>query len=525
MSMTAVSEQITKYQRTVAGLPEPVNLNESWLRRRIRNPFTWATLALLLVAIACFALFYFEMRTALMEQVASVSAELSQPQELTKNQYYEAFWMGARLALPTLLVYVAIFFLIDRLRPTPIAMKLVALAWGAGISVLVSLQLNTWMGTLVGVQGAGDPGTGDRSAIFVAPFVEEMSKSTIVLLLAIMLRYRLVTPLQTIPLAGLSAVGFAFTENILYYSRIWIYGSKITGQNPVETLASNVFARGVLLSWGHPLFTSCVAIGVIIGIRQQSKLARILVPLTGFCLAATGHMTFNGIATVVGDVMSMVFLGVMLILTFGSWLWRQFAKERLRLAWRLDDYVRAGYLTERDPLVFCLLKNRCKLLLAAALRGWRCWSATSHFISDLSELAYLRAAITQGLVADASRERELINSIEANRLLALTEVNGLKIKPETWTINNIKFKILSRLAWTRYRNAPPNSSDYPIPVGRYPAQVSASQLPETSSYPPPYTISYPTPTSNAYPAATPKRQLIRRKNPFATGSDHTSTRR
>jgi RsiW-degrading membrane proteinase PrsW (M82 family) len=451
-------------------------------------------------------LFYFDMRDSLMQQVQAVTSELGQPQELTRSQYAEAFWMATRLALPTLAVYVALFFLLDRFRPTSVLMKLLALLWGGCVAVLVSLELNTWMGTLVGVQGAGDPGSGDRTAIFVAPFVEEMSKCTIVLLLAIALRYRLATPLQTIPLAGLSAVGFAFTENILYYERIWIYGTKVTGQDPSEALSSNVLSRGVLLSWGHPLFTSCVAIGLIIGIRQRSKLARILCPLAGFCFAATGHMMFNGLATVTGDVRSLLFLGLMLLLTLLGWLIRQFARERAQLAWRLDDYVRAGYLTERDPLVFCMLKNRTKLITAAALRGWRKWRATTRFINSLSELAYLRAAMVRGLVdgAGISRERELLFDIEAARPLALTEVEGLRIKPETWTITNMKAQLQQRLPWGRKTRAPlgvtnvnypPPSTGYAAPPGRYPAPVGAYPAPAGAAYPAPGApiTSYPPP--------------------------------
>ncbi|MDR0435734.1 MAG: PrsW family intramembrane metalloprotease [Propionibacteriaceae bacterium] len=489
--MTALSEQAVAYQRAAAGLPEAVDPTETWWRRRIRSPYTWAAVALLLLSAACFVVFYYLMRDTLIEQVAEVTSEVGQPQELTKNQYAEAFWMAARLALPTLAVYVALFFAIDRLRPTSALAKLIALAWGGSVSVLASLELNTWMGTLVGVQGAGDPGSGDRTAIFVAPFVEEMAKCTIVFLLAIALRYRLVTPLQTIPLAGLSAVGFAFTENILYYSRIWIYTTKITGQNPAEMLHSTVMARGLFLSWGHPLFTSCVAIGLIIGIRQQSKLARILCPLAGFLMAATGHMMFNGLATVIGDLSSMTFLGVMLLLSLVGWLLRQLARERSQLAWRLDDYVRAGYLTERDPLTFCLLKNRAKLWLASLLRGWRIWRATSHFIGDLSELAYLRSATIRGLVDEPgiARERELLFDLEARRPLALTDVEGLRVKPETWTIANMKARVLGWLPWTRNRGgaiANPVSSGgggHPVPAGRYPAPTSMNGYPPPTARP------------------------------------------
>ena len=53
----------------------------------------------------------------------------------------------------------------------------------------------------------------DTSQIFVAPFVEEASKTTVLFWLAILLRYQWVSRLSGIVLAGLSGAAFAFTEN------------------------------------------------------------------------------------------------------------------------------------------------------------------------------------------------------------------------------------------------------------------------------------------------------------------------
>ena len=46
----------------------------------------------------------------------------------------------------------------------------------------------------------------------MAPFVEEAAKATVLFLIAILARYRLTSQVSLIALAGLSGVGFAFTE-------------------------------------------------------------------------------------------------------------------------------------------------------------------------------------------------------------------------------------------------------------------------------------------------------------------------
>ncbi|MDR0836806.1 MAG: PrsW family intramembrane metalloprotease [Propionibacteriaceae bacterium] len=442
-------DRAERRQRAIAGLPLPKTPGVSEFSRVTHSRWAGVALTLFLVYGIALALFYFDMRESLTTQIREVTQEMGQPNELTNSQYFEAFFGCAKYAAYTALAWGALFFLIDRLRPTFISMKLLAFGWGASVSVLISLELNTWMGTLVNVQGPGDAGTADRTAIFVAPFVEEMSKASIVFLLAMAMRYKLATAMQLIPLAGLSAIGFAFSENILYYARGMLYATKLYGVDPESLLHEYVMLRGVYTSFGHPLFTCMLGIGLYMGVRQANKVARVLWPLAGFMLGVTGHMMFNGLATAGIETKQLSMIGIMCVLMIGMWVFRQFVNERAAIGWRLDDYVRAGWLNERDPLVFMSMLRRGKLLLASFLRGWKVWRATANFINDIVELAYLRQYMTKGLIdqAGVAREHELIVDIAARRPIALSEVEGLKIKPENWTVANAKARVLRALPW------------------------------------------------------------------------------
>ena len=87
------------------------------------------------------------------------------------------------------------------------------------MATYLSAQINTWAAGHLSIIGDGDPATAARAAIYVAPFVEEAAKATVLFWLAILMRYQWVSRLTGVVLAGLSAAAFAFVENIIYYGR------------------------------------------------------------------------------------------------------------------------------------------------------------------------------------------------------------------------------------------------------------------------------------------------------------------
>ena len=87
-------------------------------------------------------------------------------------------------------------------------------------------------------------------------------------------------------LAGLSAIGFAFTENIIYYSRAIVYASStINTGNAEDAVREIVWLRGFWTAFGHPLFTMMTGLGLLVALRTHSKVVRVLAPLIGFLLA------------------------------------------------------------------------------------------------------------------------------------------------------------------------------------------------------------------------------------------------
>jgi RsiW-degrading membrane proteinase PrsW (M82 family) len=346
---------------------------------------------------------------------------------------------AAWLAVPTVVFWSLIFLLVDRYRPQRLVVWLLALGWGGAMAVLISYYVNSWAAAHLGVQGAGDPASAARAAVFIAPFVEEAAKASVVFLLAIFFRYRLTSKLSTITVAGLSAAGFAFTENILYYARVIVYSSTtIEAGNADDALNSIVWLRGFWTSFAHPLFTVMTGIGIAVALRTHSKVVRVLAPLIGYLGAALLHMLYNSQAGLSdqGDRIYVLYFLVALpmLIAGGTYVVRQILAESRRLRSRLVDYVQLGWLPPRDPEVMSRSRTRARAGAIAITRGWRCFVATIRLQRTLTELAYLRDGQVRGVLDAGSipRERELVETANSLRATAIADPKGLKLNLPRW---------------------------------------------------------------------------------------------
>lgn len=468
-------DRASRYRRRRNGLAARVGVRGGLIDRYPH--YVWAAIvAVMVYALALFSV-YRTIGSGVIHEVASVTKDAyGQPTILTWAQVNEAYGVVIRPAALTLLAYCVVFVLIDRLRPTTWTMKLLALGWGACIAVFGSLYVNTWAGGLMRAQGPVDPAQGARAAVFSAPFVEEAAKATILFFLAILLRRRMVGVHQVITLAGLSAVGFAFTENVVYYLRAFLYASTIYQADPNRELANLVALRGGILSFGHPLFTAMTALGVTVAIVNRSKLVRFLAPVAGYLAAAFGHMMFNGLSSVSQSVGPLLIGGWAVVAMILVYLGFRYVHQTRNIEARLSEFVQVGWLAPTDPRVFASLFGRWRLALAAFMRGPRVLSHTLRLQRDLTELAYVRDAETRGTI-DAmavERERELVIDIDAARVWALDNNKGIRIVPPEWGQRWAAFRERRRQARAAKRQgdgqwAPPPTSAVPVGAGGWPA--------------------------------------------------------
>ncbi|HET9872862.1 MAG TPA: PrsW family intramembrane metalloprotease [Propionibacteriaceae bacterium] len=449
-----------------SGIPREPDRSQPLPKRLLTSPLFWLSVVMLSVYATLLVLLY-----------RQVVPDQDVPGGRLIGLGTEAVPIAAKYAAVTAIPLSLLFLWSDRFRPQRVWVWLLTFGWGACVATFVSAQVNSWAAAHLSIIGDGDPASGPRAAIYVAPFVEEASKATVLFWLAILMRYQWVSRLSGIVLAGLSGAAFAFVENILYYGRAYRYAAQTFGEvPPLEALQSLFVLRGLLTFFGHPLFTSMTGIGLAVALRSKSKLVRVLAPLVGFCAACLLHMLFNATATFVSGVqLLLVYLGVALPLVIGMTVFivRQLFREGRLIRERLVDYVRLGWLPASDAVDLSRLRMRTKALWHALLTGGDVFLATRSFQRAMTELAYLRDAITRGLVDTAGLHREKV---------LLAKARDLRPRAIVHAEGRAPYPSISRPAFLRRGTEqaavvyPPPS--YPGPAGiggNYPAPA---QLPD-----------------------------------------------
>jgi RsiW-degrading membrane proteinase PrsW (M82 family) len=331
------------------------------------------------------------------------------------------FLIGVSLALLPLPVVLAAYRWLDRYEPEPRSVLLFAFFWGATVAALVAAVLNT--ASLIAIARTGGGSGMDTTAVLVAPWIEEAAKGAAVLLVLLFRRREFDGVVDGIVLAGLSGVGFAFTENVLYFGRAFLAGQQ-------ENLATGFFAvgftfllRGILSPFAHPLFTTMTGIGLGIAARTTRPWLRVVAPLVGYLIAVVLHAAWN-LSSLSG--LNGVFTGYVLVmlpvfaLALGIAVWSR-RREGATVAARLPAYVDAGWLDPADvPMIASLQRRRQAQAWVLGRYGGGPARALREFQHAATELAFLRDRLERGLdVPDfPARERELLAQVAQARAAA-----------------------------------------------------------------------------------------------------------
>ncbi len=214
-------------------------------------------------------------------------------------------------------IYVILLLWIDRYEAEPLWMVATAFFWGALIAVFIALVFNTGIEIIATVASHSEEVGASVGAVISAPIVEESAKALILLIFFFWKRDEFDGIVDGIIYAGMAGLGFAMTENILYYGRAI--------QKGPDMLQSVFILRGMAAPFSHPLFTSMTGIGLGWSRQSQKPFVKIVVPLLGFMLAILMHATWNGSAAFGGElgffvtyfmVMGPAFVVILLVIHF-----------------------------------------------------------------------------------------------------------------------------------------------------------------------------------------------------------------
>ncbi|MFG3496264.1 PrsW family intramembrane metalloprotease [Streptomyces sp. NPDC047928] len=331
----------------------------------------------------------------------------------------QGFLVGLGLALLPVPLLMAAFRWLDRVDPGPWKNLLFAFAWGAFAAALVAIIANTFATRWIAVATA-DPASADTiGATVVAPVVEESAKAAAILLIFLFRRRDFTGLVDGVVIAGFTATGFAFTENILYLGNAFDEDQEF-GTSGIESVtAATFFVRIVLSPFAHPLFTVCTGIGFGIAAAlaaRRGKVLRALLPALGLLLAMGVHALWNG-STTFGPWGFFAVYGAFMVPAFGllTWLavWTR-QRELRTVSAELPAYAAAGWLSPAEPLALASMRARGMARdYARRTFGPAAARAVVEYETFATSLAFLRHRARRGAVGQdfAAREQELLHHL------------------------------------------------------------------------------------------------------------------
>ncbi len=298
-------------------------------------------------------------------------------------------------------LYSRIILSLDRYEEEPTRAILFAFGWGAVAAVLLAIVGELiFASSLIPVAGAE---TADIATLVIgAPVIEEAFKGVALLLLLWFYREEIDGVLDGLVYGALIGIGFAMTENILYFIASY-------QDDGASGLGTTFVIRVLINGFGHAMYTGAFGAAVGWSRTQYSKgWARVWAIIVGYLVAVLLHMAWNGGLVIVWSLLGedasvwevllvLVPLFVVPPLATLGWIARRSGTTTLSvLASQLESEIGIGVLTpaEYRAVVDPLLRKEA-MAAARAAGGWSRWRVQRRLLMAAADLAYRKHHIEQ----------------------------------------------------------------------------------------------------------------------------------
>lgn len=317
--------------------------------------------------------------------------------------------MAILVAIP--LAFIPAFFFswflywLDRYEKEPRWLLLMAFFWGGFIAIIgaliVSLIFQVGFSVVLQDETLVDIAGGS----ITAPLVEEFWKGLAVLAIFLMFRKEFDSILDGIIYGGIAGLGFAATENVLYF----------LGQYDEAGWAgmfANFALRVGVFAWGHPFYTAFTGIGFAVARMNRNVLVKIAAPIVGYFLAVLAHTFHNTSLVFVSGlgglalIILLEWLSWILFLGFIIWMIRH---EQGLLKKHLIEEVNNGLISQaqyKTAISFFQFNARLAAMSGGAYR------ATNHFYQYLGELAHKKEQLAK--MGDERGNLAIIEKLRGN---------------------------------------------------------------------------------------------------------------
>jgi RsiW-degrading membrane proteinase PrsW (M82 family) len=288
-----------------------------------------------------------------------------------------------------MLIFAGFINWLDRYEKEPRLLLGAVFTWGAVVAAGAAFVINTVLGISIYAITGSETAAELTSGSIIAPIVEESLKGFAVLLVFLIARHEFDSVLDGMVYAGITALGFAATENTYY---IYTYGYQEGGWSGLFTL---VFVRVILVGWQHPAYTALIGIGLAVARANRSWAVKIAAPLLGWAAAIFTHALHNTIASFASGAGALIgffvdWSGWFLLFIFVVVM---ILREKMWLGEYLKDEVSLGTLTSPQYEAACSATKN--FLAGLTVFGSPKYQRTRRFYQLCAELAHKKRQLSR----------------------------------------------------------------------------------------------------------------------------------
>jgi RsiW-degrading membrane proteinase PrsW (M82 family) len=294
--------------------------------------------------------------------------------------------LAAAMPVP---LYTSVILWLDRHEREPSWLLAIAFVWGAVVASALAGIGNAAAELLVLIE-LGPAWDRLLAAPVIAPVVEESAKGAVLLLIAWRLRHEFDGAVDGIVYGGLVGLGFAMTENVLYFGRAFLAG----GLPGVGLL---FLVRVVAAGFAHSMFTGMAGAGLGLARERPPRSGRWVLAVGGYLIGVGLHALWNLIAmleTIRGHPIRAVAMDLVVLLLPGVWtllgiLYFGWRRECRVIAQHLAGEVASGVVPVEDLAVIMSPRARYRALWRTLRRqGPLAWYARRQLYDLEIQLAF-----------------------------------------------------------------------------------------------------------------------------------------
>ena len=259
------------------------------------------------------------------------------------------FLVSSLAGIIPMMIFAWLLYFLDRYEKEPFRLLFAAFGWGAIVAAGGAFVINTIMGMGIYQVTQSEFATQLTLTTLIAPGVEETLKGAAVLIVFLLFRAEFDSLLDGVIYGGITALGFAATENIWYIYQLGYL------QNSWQGLLDLTLIRSVLVGWQHPFYTAFIGLSFAVSRISTQKIWIWITPLIGWFIAVIFHLLhnlFSGllqsragvIFSIVWDwsgYLALLVLILLLIKREQSWMKKHLAAEVDQHLLSLDHYQTA----------------------------------------------------------------------------------------------------------------------------------------------------------------------------------------